>query len=310
MKRKTDYLEERIQSNYKKSVLFGYIPIGILIALYAAFLVWYPLWENPLVDAGVLYQSTYVVGIIMLLHTGLYQNYTKKANKEKRYMADTFWYILAYAASLVPILIVCAVLLGKFETVQGYYIKEVGLGMTTARNISIYGALLAGPFFAHLLLLLPHYRDRKKAYMDLTVVAVLCVVVFGKLGCHAAGCCEGVHMDPIWFGRGRFPVQLLETICIFLTIGFLMWYQLKAKWAIPGSAYALGLLLYCPVRFFWEYFREQEGYIKMFVFNGSMTFWQFLSIIGFVMGAVWMAYIVVKDKKEKAAKKIAEESAA
>ena len=301
MLNKREFLEQQFREKHKKAIRFVYLPIGILVALYAAFLVYYPLLEKPLAP-GALTPSTYVVGVMMIVHTGLFQNQTKRANPEKRYMADGVWYVLLYAICLVPALIICAVWLAKYETAQGYYIPDWGFGVTAARNISIYGALLAGPFVAHAVLLLPHYRERKKAYMDLTVVAVLCVIAFGKLGCHAAGCCEGIHMDPVWFGRGRFPVQLLETICIFLTIGFLMWYQLKAKWAVPGSAYALGLLLYCPVRFFWEFFREQEGYIKMFVFNGSMTFWQFLSIIGFVMGAVWLVVILlVQDKKEKAA---------
>jgi len=300
MLNKREFLEQQFREKHKKAIRFVYLPIGILVALYAAFLVYYPLLEKPLAP-GALTPSTYVVGVIMIVHTGLFQNYTKRTYPEKRHMADTFWYLLAYAIYEVSILFICGMLLGKFETAQGYYVQAMPLGVTTVRTISIYGALLAGPFVALPALLLPHYRDRKKAYMDLTVVAVLWVLAFGKLGCHAAGCCAGIHMDPVWFGRGLFPVQLLEAICMFLTIGFLMWYQLKAKWAIPGSAYALGLLLYCPVRFFWEFFREQEGFIKMFVLNGSMTFWQFLSIIGFVMGAVWMTFLVVQDKKEKAA---------
>ena len=309
MKQKTDYLEEKIQANFKKGVLFGYLPVGILIALYAVFLVCYPLLRNPPITSKLLFNLTYAVGVVMLVHTGLYQNYKKKTIPEKRYLADGFWYVLAYAICLGPILFVSGVLLGKYETSQGYYIQNLGFGLATSRNISIYGAMLAGPFLTRAMLLLPHYRERKKAYMDLTVMAILCIIAFGKLDCHASGCCEGVHMDMMLFGRWQFPVQLLEAICIFLTIGFLMWYLVKAKWAIPGSAYALGLLLYCPVRFFWEFLREQTGYIKMFVFDSDLTFWQFLSIIGFVMGAVWMAYIVVKDKKEKTAPKIAKEAA-
>ena len=305
MKQKKEYLEKKMQENYKKGLLFGYLPIGILFLLYAVFCILAPVIGLREQVLGFIYKSTYVIGILLLFHTGLFQNYTKRANKEKRHLSDTFWCLLAYAVYAIAVIVLCAHLLGRFETAMGFYVKAQPFGMTSTRNFSLYGALLAGPVVVLPAFLLKHYREKMAAYMDLTVVAIYSVMGFVKLGCHAVGCCFGIHMDPVWFGRGLVPVQLLEALSILLTMGVLIWYQTIYKRAIPGAAYPLGLLLYCPVRFVWEIFRMQDGFIKMFVFDSRLTFWQLLSIIGFVFGAVWMAVIIVKNRKAKAGEKTA-----
>ena len=137
-----------------------------------------------------------------------------------------------------------------------------------------------------------------KRNFDFLIIGAYTIMTFVKFGCHASGCCYGVQIDPILFSRGLFPVQLLEALSLLGGLVFLMWYQMKCKRRIVGISYPLGLLLYCPVRFVWEFFRSQEGFIRMSVFNGLMTFWQFLSVIGFVAGAIWLGIVLWQNKKE------------
>ena len=167
------------------------------------------------------------------------------------------------------------------------------LGVAGISSVSLFGAVILAP--VSMIPICAVARRDVRLIMDYCTIGVYCVLAFSKLGCHAGGCCYGIEIQHTVFHRNFFPVQLCESVCTFLIVGFLIWYLLKAKRSISGALYPIATLLYCSTRFVWEFLRHHED--KNYVIAGALTFWQLLAAGCFVISAVWLAVILKKNKR-------------
>lgn len=124
----------------------------------------------------------------------------------------------------------------------------------------LYGGLVAGFIFV-----------RKKNYpadkfSDAFAVVIPLFHAFGRVGCFFAGCCYGVKWKHGIEGRvissevteqiRRFPVQLLEALCLLILFSLLLFLLLKGKFA--GKLMAVYLSSYAVLRFCLEFLRGDE----------------------------------------------------
>jgi len=292
-----------MQAKRKKLLIFLLIPVSLLMVLFAVYCILYPFFGTAELLGNTIalfpspYYATYGVGLLLVYYLVFLLNGDKHTNPNKKHLEIPFRALFLAITGGFLICLMWALLLARFESWQGFYVITTQFGQIK-RRMSLFGALLFSPPFFQVFRVSPHLRKKMPIAYDYCIIAVYSVMGFVKLGCHAAGCCYGIHIDHILFNRDLFPVQLLEALTIFITLGFLMWYQIKAKFYIPGTAYPLGLLLYCPARFIWEYYRYHWAFDRNYIFNGLMTFWQFLSVIGFAAGAIWLGIVLWQNKKE------------
>lgn len=116
-------------------------------------------------------------------------------------------------------------------------------------------------------------------YIDIMILSIAVIQAWGRIGCLHAGCCYGVPCDcrfkikytrehtksgfpDYLIGVPLFPIQLLESICIFLIVLFLTIELLYSH--IPGKAGMTYLVMYAILRFFLEQRRAdtQRSYWK------------------------------------------------
>lgn len=179
-----------------------------------------------------------------------------------------------------------------------------------------YGGLIGGAFAGWLYVTFKHLD--KTVYMDAMAPLIPLFHGFARIGCFLGGCCYGiesnigfvVHDNPLLpelNGIRRFPVQLLESagefiIFIILQILYSKIWSTKAKEAhsaashvrsLQGRLLPLYLILYTVLRFFDEFLRGDT--IRGFVFDGLLSTSQFISILLFAVGMVWL--IVSHQKK-------------
>lgn len=167
-------------------------------------------------------------------------------------------------------------------------------------NVSLYGGLLLIP----LLMLLPVKKMRAGYGTVLDVCAPGVYVLLGtaKLGCFAYGCCYGVPCEwgPVnrFTGAGAFPVQLLETALSYCLAAALYRYVTKRRSGgrPVGAAYPLGLLLYGAARFGVQFLRDHEVAAEADLI-GFMDFWQIVSCVAMVYGAIWLAVLITHRKR-------------
>lgn len=101
---------------------------------------------------------------------------------------------------------------------------------------------------------------------DMTVPGVALGFAFGRVGCHFAGCCFGLHYDgPLALhfthplapaaeqAQPLFPIQLLSALLLLL-LALLLW-RLLTKNLKPGWVFLAYLLLYGSGRFVAEFYR-------------------------------------------------------
>ena len=116
----------------------------------------------------------------------------------------------------------------------------------------LLGALLMTFFCCKLL------KMRTKQVYNFLVPAYLIFHACGRLGCLMAGCCYGkesafgfVMQD----GVRRFPVQLLECVCILFIVCYILWIERRKP---ETSLLTIYLSLYAPCRFGLEFLRADE----------------------------------------------------
>lgn len=112
------------------------------------------------------------------------------------------------------------------------------------------------------------FRDRSHvAQFNLVLfLAVPCIVLahaFGRLGCLFAGCCYGSVTESaiginMWVNgqwQRRVPVQLFESLFLFLLFAVLLFLAVKKKCEYTASIY---LIVYGIWRFFIEFARDDD----------------------------------------------------
>lgn len=174
----------------------------------------------------------------------------------------------------------------------------------------LFGGFLAGFLYAHA------KRLDKAAYADAAAPLIPLFHGFARIGCFCGGCCYGVASRvgfiaqnnpyvPELNGVRRFPVQLLESagnFLIFLALNALylrIWRPHRdggpaaIQW-LRGNLLAVYFLLYALLRFFDEFLRGDA--IRGFVFGGALSTSQFISILLFAAGTVWLTAARTKTR--------------
>ncbi|MBQ6118633.1 MAG: prolipoprotein diacylglyceryl transferase [Clostridia bacterium] len=177
-----------------------------------------------------------------------------------------------------------------------------GPGAFSPSTVSLYGGLLLIP----LLMLLPVRRMRADygTVMDTCAAGVYVLLGTAKLGCFAYGCCYGAPCEwgPVnrFTGERAFPVQLLETAISYAIAALLYRYATNSlSDKKVGTAYPLGLLLYGAARFCVQFLRAHEAAAEADLV-WFMDFWQVVSCVAVLYGAVWFAALTGRNRTKNA----------
>lgn len=142
-------------------------------------------------------------------------------------------------------------------------------------------------------------------YFDLCAPSIAIAQGFGRIGCFMAGCCYGRKTDA-WYGIAfshsdyapngvkLIPTQLISSGLDFLNMAILLFIAKKTK--KKGFVAASYLILYSVGRYWIEFLRNDD--------RGTVGFFstsQFFSVISFIIGMVFMLFVVLhKEKKVEA----------
>jgi phosphatidylglycerol:prolipoprotein diacylglycerol transferase len=108
------------------------------------------------------------------------------------------------------------------------------------------------------------YAKRAKlntwAFFDVVGIPLLVAHAVGRVGCLLNGCCYG-HPTDAWYGvrisdtisRLYEPAQLLDASLVMFGVGFLLLYERKPR--VPGTSFALVIVVWGLARFIYEFFR-------------------------------------------------------
>lgn len=204
------------------------------------------------------------------------------------------------AVSIVSMGIVSAflgvMLMAKLDNAVTAYVTD-GMLLQTSR-FRLLGSLVFPPLA--LLRPMKSYPYKYNDIMDYLSPGLFLSLGVSKIGCAVYGCCYGEECtfgitNPIT-GLTHFPVQLLE-VFLGVVIAFAFFFViLYSKKYVRGSIYPLGLILFCSGRFILEFFRYYEfpKQEDLFLF---MNFWQIVCLAGIIAGALWLAGVIIKNKK-------------
>ena len=204
-----------------------------------------------------LYDWMIVVGIVAAMV--FFRLFYKKAGLSDK----VFNFALIVA---IPSIIVGYVFAILFQS--WFYYLETGKFVWGA-GATFYGGLIgAAAVYLAVYFGVGHFLFKDKAHIvqfnRVLSLIVPCIVVahaFGRIGCLFAGCCYGaVHSSGIkmWVDgqwQRRIPVQLFETIFLFLLFAGLVIVIVKTKFEYTASVY---LIAYGIWRFGIEYARDDE----------------------------------------------------
>lgn len=150
---------------------------------------------------------------------------------------------------------------------------------------NFFGYLFLLPLLLHVVYWLIGLDPRKQS--DLTSPAYALILVFTKIGCFSAGCCNGIESTA--FGmynhsthRTEIPVQLIESGCALLIFIVLCLVRKKAK---SGTLYSLYMILFSATRFCSEFLRSEDNIL------GPLKKYHIFCLVGIVFGI--MQYIIV-----------------
>ena len=130
-----------------------------------------------------------------------------------------------------------------------------------------YGTALIGPFMLAAVCFV-FGIDVIRAF-DLIAPSYALGLVSSKIGCFAAGCCNGIEWEHglynYQYERFEVPVQLIESGLALLVFVILVLIRNKTK---PGTLFPLYLILYSSTRFCSEFLRSEPeilGNLKLFL---------------------------------------------
>lgn len=128
-------------------------------------------------------------------------------------------------------------------------------------------------------------------------------LILYKIACYLQGCCYGKEIPatanciiPFYNYREeayQVPVQMIEAVCAAIMLVVILLLRRK-KDRRPGLIYPLFILMYCGSRFVSEFWRADQPFKFA---NGTMTGYHIQCIIGFALGAVYLAVVLVWGKR-------------
>ncbi|MEW7289051.1 prolipoprotein diacylglyceryl transferase family protein [Aquimarina sp. 2304DJ70-9] len=185
------------------------------------------------------------------------------------YFSIGFVFALVYACVLVVMLEslslwINVILLGisLIGTLLFYYVHYIIVGN---RILTFFRYQLFLIFFNTIILY--SINENILSHLDIIILSIAVIQAWGRIGCLHAGCCYGIPCDcrfkiqyakehiksgfpDYLIGVPLFPIQLVESIGVFLIISFLTIEMLYSY--IPGEAGMTYLVMYAMLRFFLE----------------------------------------------------------
>lgn len=152
-------------------------------------------------------------------------------------------------------------------------------------GFSFYGAVFLSPLVMPLVGKLLGLNLRNS--LDNSAICIVAMLGTIRIGCFLNGCCGGriFNIGDLYFG---FPTQLIECICDYLVLFFLI--KCEKKRITCGFYYPRFLLLYGCARFLIEFLRNTEK--DWFYLSHA----QWFSITAIMIGAVF-EIILRKQRK-------------
>ena len=195
-----------------------------------------------------------------------------------KYFGLNPWYVLLMsgvgAATFFLLTIISKILFGKEIIV--YYHHEISILIFCAIVLSIL----------HLDVL---------AYLDITILGIGVFLAFGRIGCFSVGCCHGrPSRHGVTYGHDHvisgfteyfqnvklFPVQLVESSFVFLTIAVGIW--IMKIHAPAGTVLIVYTVIYGMFRFIMEFFRGDPD--RPYWYGLSEAQWTTLILVTFTWG--------------------------
>jgi len=175
------------------------------------------------------------------------------------------------ASALGLVLMLCAIVGAKL-----LYILE-NQGDTTGMSLfgAVFSVLLCVPLAGKL------FSLKGSETLDACAPCGASIIGFVRFGCYLDGCCGG-NFTTIGGKVIQWPTQLMESLCDFAILGFLL--QAEKKEHPQGSLYAWFLIMYCTSRFLIEFLRDTPK--DWF----TLSHGQWFSLIGFALGMVVLLY--------------------
>jgi phosphatidylglycerol:prolipoprotein diacylglycerol transferase len=202
--------------------------------------------------------------------------YVASRRAEKRGMDpdSLFWFFIA--------ILVGGVAGGRITHVAlnyRYYTSVIAVLDTREGGLAIHGVLIGGALAALI------YSRVKKVHfltlMDLVAPSVALGQGIGRIGCFFSGCCYGIVTSGTWgfatrYAPGlRHPYQLYESaLDLALFVGLL---YLSSRISVPGGLFTVYAGGYSLIRFFLEFFRENDDYFL------GLSFGQWFSLLAFLV---------------------------
>lgn len=212
----------------------------------------------------------------------------------KKYKLDKYDFIIIESYTLIGAFMGAKVL--YIYTVKNLidwsqFFKPEYLNTIMKGGFVFYGGLIGGMITC--LIGAKIHKIDVKIYIEKLIFLVPLVHGFGRIGCFMAGCCYGIPYHGIFSVRfpeqsfapahiSLFPVQLLETICLFC-LSFAIYLFTKNRLDEKGiQFYCIG---YGLIRFGLEYLRYDYVRGRWLIFSTSQ--WISLLIISCTVGWVF-----------------------
>lgn len=175
-------------------------------------------------------------------------------------------------------------LLIQIDSMASSYISHIFLGTF---DDNFFPAILVGPIAISIISALLLSSTLKTLDISSFVVNV-CLIVF-KIACFCEGCCYGVALATGLYNehtnRYELPIQLIEAGCAVLILILLVIIRKHKKH--DGVMYPAFMILYSGTRFCSEFWRDDYTPVI-----GKLTGYHILCIIGFVLGAIYLAIVL------------------
>ena len=241
----------------------------------------------------------YLIGFALMMFYSVKYRERYRVGKVAAVVLTLFTYVFGVAGAFS---------MGKIYTAISKAI--IGEGNS---GVAIFGAVIFCPLLLLGLFLLQNLFSGEKndfrRQMDLLTPGIFMILTCAKLGCSLDGCCYGVAWEHGIYNPTAemkvFPVQIFEVVSMIAVL--LLARQIeKSKRFVPGMKYPVTAILYCAVRFGWEFLRyyPDERLRRLAL---GMTMWQLCCVAVCAVSAAVICYLMlskrIKHKEEELANK-------
>lgn len=195
---------------------------------------------------------------------------SKRAEKEGVDPDSLFWFFIAILAG--------GVVGGRITHVAlnlRYYTDFLSIIDTREGGLAIHGVLIGGTIAALI------YSRVKRIHflglMDIIAPSVALGQGIGRIGCFFSGCCYGIKTSGTWGFETRYapglrhPYRLYESVLDLALFVALLYLASRIK--TPGGLFTVYAGGYSAIRFFLEFFRDNDDYFL------GLSFGQWFSLV-------------------------------